>query len=82
MKGITKPSLTRLARRGGVKSLSDDCFDTVRNLIGLKLENIIETIVIVNSSSQTKIITLEDVYKSFHILNCNITESNYLSDKK
>jgi histone H3/H4 len=82
MKGITKPSLTRLARRGGVKSLSDDCFDTVRNLIGLKLENIIETIVIVNSSSQTKIITLEDVYKSFHILNCNITESNCLSDKK
>jgi histone H4 len=82
MKGITKPSLTRLARRGGVKSLSDDCFDTVRNLIGLKLENIIETIVIVNSSSQTKIITLEDVYKSFHILNYNITESNYLSDKK
>lgn len=82
MKGITKPSLTRLARRGGVKSLSDDCFDTVRNLIGLKLENIIETIVIVNSSSQTKIISLEDVYKSFHILNYNITESNYLSDKK
>ena len=31
METITKPSLTRIARRAGVKSLSDDCFDAIRN---------------------------------------------------
>lgn len=82
MKGITKPSLTRLARRGGVKSLSDDCFDTMRNLIGMKLVDIIQTIVVVNSSSHTKTITSNDVYKSLHIKKYNIAESNYLSEKK
>ena len=54
MEGITKPSLTRLARRAGVKSLSDDCFETVRNLIGMKLTEVIKTINVVNSEHQTK----------------------------
>ena len=82
MEGITKPSLTKLARRGGVKSLSDDCFDTIRNLIGIKLSDIIRTTIVVNSSSQIKTITSEDLYKALHLLKYNITESNCLSKKK
>jgi hypothetical protein len=26
---ISKPSITRLARQSGIKSLSDDCFETI-----------------------------------------------------
>ena len=44
MEKITNPSINRLARRAGVKSLSNDCYDTVRNLIGMELDNIIKNI--------------------------------------
>jgi len=82
MEGITKPSLTRLARRGGVKSLSDDCFDTIRNLMGMKLSEIIKTVIIVNSEHQTKTIMPQDVYEALQLLNYNITQSNELSVSK
>jgi len=82
MEGITKPSLTRLARRGGVKSLSDDCFDTIRNLVGMKLYEIINTITVVNSQHQTKTIMSNDVYEALHLLNYNITQSDDLNVKK
>jgi histone H3/H4 len=82
MEGITKPSLTRLARRGGVKSLSDDCFDTIRNLVGIKLYEVIKTVDIVNSENQTKTIMPNDVYEALHLLNYNITQSNDLNVKK
>ena len=81
MEGITKTSLTRLARRGGVKSLSDDCFDTVRNLMGMKLSEIIKTVIIVNSEHQTKTIMVGDVYESLQILGYNVTESTELNTK-
>ena len=29
---ITKPSITRLARRAGVKSVSDDCFNIIKQI--------------------------------------------------
>ena len=79
MEGLTKPSLTRLARRGGVKSLSDDCFDTTRNIIGLKLSSIIKTIITVNSEKQTKTIMPNDAYVALRLLGYNVTESNDLN---
>ncbi len=82
METITKPSLTRLARRAGVKSLSDDCFDTIRNLIGLKLTEVVKSILVVNSEHQTKTIMTADVYDALHILNYNVTCSNDLNTSK
>ena len=82
MEGITKPALTRLARRGGVKSLSDDCFETIKNLIGIKLYEIINVVLIVNSERQTKTIMSNDIYEALHLLNYNITQSNDLNIKK
>ncbi len=82
METITKPSLTRVARRAGVKSLSDDCFDAIRNLIGLKLTEVIKTVLVVNSEHQTKTIMPVDVYDALHLLNYNITSSNDLNTSK
>ena len=33
MEHITKPSITRLARRAGVKSLSEDCYNNIRCIV-------------------------------------------------
>ena len=79
MERITKPSINRLARRAGVKSVSDDCHDTIRNLIGMELNTVIKTVLIVNSQNQTKTIMIKDVYDALHLLNHNITESTDLN---
>ena len=47
MNGLTKPSLTRLARRAGVKSVSDDCYDVIRQNIEEEIESIIETAILI-----------------------------------
>ena len=79
MEGITRPSITRLARRAGVKSNSDDCFDLVRNMIGMKLTDIVKVANIVNSEHQTKTIMVNDIYESLHLLGYNVTQSTDLS---
>jgi len=80
MEKITKPSINRLAKRAGVKSLSEDCYETIRNLIGMELNTIIKTCIIVNSQNQTKTIMIKDLYNSLHLLNHNVTESTDLSN--
>jgi len=79
MDTLTKPALTRIARRAGVKSLSDDCFEPIRNLIGIKLYELIKTSIIVNSEHQTKTIMPNDIYQALHLLNYNVTESSDLN---
>lgn len=80
--GLTKPAIIKLARRAGVKSVSEDCYDTVRNLIGMKLNEIVRTILITNNNHNTKTIMTTDVYKSLELLGYNITESNDLNSTK
>ena len=81
METISKPSLTKLARQSGIKSLSDDCFETIRNVANNKIDELIKTILIVNSEHKTKTIIVNDLYESLQILNHNITESSDLNTK-
>ena len=78
MDGITKPSLTRLARRAGVKSLSDDCYDTIRTMVNKKLNEVVNTALIVNSEHQTKTLMVEDVYNALSLLGYNVAQSDDL----
>lgn len=72
---ITKPSMTRLARKAGIKSLSDDCYSTIRDMITMELSNTIDTMLIVNSEHNTKTIMPEDVYEALRLQGENIASS-------
>jgi histone H3/H4 len=76
MNDITKPSITRLARRAGVKSVSEGCFNAIRHLIDSRLNELIRTALIVNSEHQTKTLMSEDVYDAFSIIGQNVTQSS------
>lgn len=78
MDHITKPSITRLARRAGVKSLSEDCYNTVRSLIESQLSEIIITALIVNSEHNTKTLMSDDIYEAFYLRGYNVTQSDDL----
>lgn len=79
---ITKPGIIRLARKAGVKTISDDCFNVIRKLIDKKLEDIIKYALIINSEHQTKILMAEDIYEALLLNGFNVAQSNDLNNKK
>ena len=73
--GFTKPAITRLARRAGVKSMSDDCVDVIRSLVAMKLNEILDTTSVINDQSTTRTIMPDDVYAAFQFNGINIAKS-------
>lgn len=78
MEFITKPSITRIARKAGVKSISDDCYPAIYNTIDELLNDIVKTAVIVNNEQNTKTLMVDDVYKSFILNGYNVARSSDL----
>ncbi len=75
---ITNPSITRLARKAGVKSIAEECFDVIKNIIEEKMDECIRVALVVNSERQTKTLMVEDIYDALKLLGHNITRSEYL----
>lgn len=73
---LTKPSLTRLARCAGVKSLSDNCYDVLRKLVDDKLEEVIRITMIVNSLKHTKTLMTEDLQDAISLMGTKLSDSN------
>ena len=77
----SKPSITRLARRAGIKSLSESCFPTIRKIMDWKIEEILKTALIINSERQTKTLMTEDLYEAVSLSGVNLTQSSALRTK-
>lgn len=75
---LTKPSITRLARRAGVKSVSEECFNTIQDLVSNQLEEIIHAALVVNSEHQTKTLMPDDVSEALRLLGYNVAQSTDL----
>ena len=61
IKGITKPAIRRLARRGGVKRISDLIYEETRDVLKVFLENVILYAVIYTEHAKRKTVTAMDV---------------------
>jgi histone H3/H4 len=75
---ITKVSITKLSKRAGIKCISDDCYDTIKQLIESKLAEVLHNVLIVNSENKSKTIMNSDVYTALEIMGEPITQSNDL----
>ena len=71
--------IVRLARRAGVKSLSDDCYPQIKNIIMTRLEDVINNVLVINSERQTKTLMAEDVYEALKIMGENLATSDDLN---
>lgn len=78
MEHITKPSITRLARRAGVKSLSEECHNTVRVLVEQYLDDVISAALVVNSEHNTKTLMPDDIYEALRLRGYHIAQSHDL----
>ena len=78
MDKITKPSITRLGRRAAVKSMSDDCYNNVRNIVNVMLTDVIKKSLVVNSVHGTRTLMVDDVYDALRLMGHNVTSSSEL----
>lgn len=69
----------KLSRRAGVKSISDECYDTIRKIVDHKLIEVVKAIIVVNSEHSTKTIMTHDVYDALQLLNHKVTQSQDLN---
>ena len=75
---IKKPSIERLSRKAGVKSIAIDCYPLIRRVMLAKLHEVAKVILIANSENNTKTIMGNDVVTGLAILGHNVGESTYL----
>ena len=76
---ITKPSIARLAKKAGVKSVSEDSYPVVQNYLDMELKNILRCIIILNEEQNTKTIMPDDVNKAFQMCGYNVAQSSELN---
>ena len=77
---ITKPSLQRLARMAGVKTMSADCSEVLRTLLAEEAEKICCAMLVYNSQRKTKTIMIEDLHAALHERGSWVATSNSISD--
>lgn len=75
MDHITKPSITRLSRQAGVKSMSDNCYNVIREIIVEELNNVLDMALIVNSEHNTKTMMSNDIYEALRLYGYNVAYS-------
>ena len=59
--GITKPAISRLARRGGVKRISSQIYEETRIVLRAFLENVVRDAVVYTEHSRRKTVTAIDI---------------------
>ena len=75
MDNISKPSINRIAKLAGIKSMSDDCYDLIKNIMFEKLDDIIKIAIVTNSEHQTKTLMVEDIYNALNIMDNNLANT-------
>jgi histone H3/H4 len=76
---FTKPAILRLARKAGIKNLSDDCYDPIRTLMSTELEEVMKVAIYLNEIRGTKTISVDDVSDSLRLMGKNLAKSEDLS---
>ena len=61
IQGITKHAIRRLARRGGIKRISEHVYEEVRGVLMVYLENLIKDVVTYTKHARRKTVTALDV---------------------
>ncbi|EGT54411.1 hypothetical protein CAEBREN_12078 [Caenorhabditis brenneri] len=61
IQGITKPAIRRLARKGGVKRISEPIYEETRGVLKVFLENVIRDAVNYCKHAKRKTVTTMDI---------------------
>ena len=76
---ITRPSISRLSRKAGVKSLSDDTYPIIYDFLESETEEIIKFVSVLNDEQSTKTIMSDDLVKALKICGYHVAQSQELN---
>lgn len=75
---LSVPSIVRLVRKAGIKSMSEDCYENIHKLINYKLDIILQTAIIISSEKRNLTLMSDDIVNALKFFNENITYSDEL----
>ena len=81
LEGLTKPSLQRLARQAGVKTMANECVGVIRKFVVADLNKICRDVLILNQQRKTKTVMLEDVMNALVEQGDRVAKSDQLGSK-
>ena len=79
---FTRPSLLKIARKAGIKSLADDCYHLIDTMMIDRIEKLVREGILVNKVRGGKVLTAEDVQVAAHLRGQNVTSGDALSFSK
>ena len=74
MDHLTKPSITRLARRAGVKSLTDDCYLPLFDATEKLVRAVMEIALVINAERGARTVMSEDIYDAMALRGFNVAQ--------
>ena len=79
MQIFTKPGILRISRKAGIKSISEECYPCIENLIASEMEEILKLALIFNKMRGNKTILSEDVYDALENMGRVVARSEDLN---
>jgi histone H3/H4 len=69
MENITKVSIKRLSKCANIKTISDDCYDVIKDLIETKLKDILSTASMIMTEENNKTLSPSHIHQALELLN-------------
>ena len=73
---IKNTALNKLSKRAGVKTLSNDAYPIIHNILTNKINEVSDIIKCVNAENGTQNIMIKDIQTAFEIMGINIILNN------
>lgn len=75
-KELSDDNILKLCKKAGIKSISNDSYDKIREIIDFKLDNILSVSIMLKNNDNTprETFMIKDLKKSLNLLDYNITE--------
>jgi histone H3/H4 len=75
-KELSDDNILKLCKKAGIKSISNDSYDKIREIIDFKLDNILSISIMLKNNDNTprETFMVKDLKKSLNHLDYNITE--------
>lgn len=75
MENITKGSLKEISKKAGIKLLSEDCYDVIRNLLEEKIKEVVDNSLTLMEESKLKTVSSTNIYNALELMDESVTES-------
>lgn len=79
---LVKPSINRLAKKAGIKTISSKCYPHIRAIIEQRLNDVLQKSILIGSHRQTKVLLSRDIYDTLLLQGEYLAQSEDLKDEK